>query len=504
MIVLGLDMGTTRCKASCIDATGQPQIVANRRGDLYTPSAIFFEDGRKPIVGVEALAEGLLQPEHVHTCFKRVLGSSDVLYTDVDGKAYTATDFQSIMIRAIKEDVEQRFNEEVDEVVITVPANFQDHKKQATIDAAQAAGLTVKKLLHEPTAAGIAYALDKKQDRCFVVYDLGGGTFDVSVMQTQGDSITVLNSTGRERLGGEDFNLCLEQAVVEQFAKDNGYTPTMDKDPLFFQELSEKVENAKIALSTKSQTRIVIGCRGQQSIVPITRDQFESLTKVLLKDTLDCTNQAVKEAGKSWSDIDTIIMVGGAVRMPAVQTALADISGIVPHCDIEPDRAVCYGAASQCAMELAKSGKTLMIGGRAIPTPKAFVQEVTAYGVGCCVAAKDGSLSNAVILPKGTALPTTRTDRFCLLHESQTEARIEILQGQEGNPRDECLSIGEIVLANLPVEHQKTKRIEIQYELDNNGMIRASGRDLVGGEYVEIAIDYCQGTKQQSTSQHAA
>jgi len=504
MIVIGMDIGTARCKVARIDETGRPQIVANRRGDLYTQSAIFFEEGQRPVVGSEAVAEGFLEPEHVHTCFKRALGSDEVLYTGADGRTYTATDLTSIMISALKEDVEKRFNEEVDEAVITVPANFQDHKKQAVINAAKAAGINVLKLVHEPTAAGIAYALDRNQDQCFIVYDLGGGTFDVSVLHVAGDAITVLNTAGVERLGGEDFNRRIEKLVVDQFVKDNGYEPTPDADPMFFQELAEKVETAKIALSDKSKTRIVIGCRGKQSIVEITSDQFETLTADLLQQTLECTTQAIDAAGKTWEQIDTILLVGGSVRMPAVANAVADLSGIVPHCDIEPDRAVCHGAALQCSIELAASGKTIMIGGRAIPAPAAFVQEVTAHGVGCCVAAKDGTLANAVILPKGTGIPTTKTDRFSLQYEQQTEARIEILQGEEGQPRDECLSIGEIVLTNLAVEHKRSKRIEITYSIDRNGMIRATGKDLVGGEQVEIRIDYSKGTTESAPVSDAA
>ena len=504
MNVIGIDLGTTRCKVAYLNETGHAQIVLNRRGDPYTPSAIFFEEGIKPIVGAEALAEGFLAPEHVHTCFKRVLGAPDTLYTGADGKTYTATAFQTILLAALKEDVESRFNSELDEAVITVPANFQDHKKQATIDAARAADINALRLLHEPTAAGIAYALDKQQDQTFLVYDLGGGTFDVSVLRTTGDSIQVLNSTGREQLGGEDFNARIETFVVEQFSKDNGYEPSPESDPLFFQELAEKVEQCKIALSEKTKTRLVIGCRGRQSIIEITRDQFESLTDDLLQGTLDCTRQAVEEINLSWQDLHTIILVGGSVRMPKVQSALGDLTGVVPHCDIEPDLAVCYGAALSCGMELALAGKTLMIGGRAIPTPKAFVQEVTAHGVGCCVAAKDGALSNAVILPKGTAIPTTRTDRFSLLSESQTEAHIEVLQGEDGQDRDACLSIGEIQLTDLPVEHRRSKRIEITYAIDGNGMIHATGKDLVGGQQVEIDIDYHQGTTKTEPGQSAA
>lgn len=494
MIVAGIDIGTTRCKAAVIDDTGRAQIVLNRRGDPYTPSAVYFEDGHKPIVGVEAVAEGFLDPENVHSCFKRVLGAADVLHTDTKGKTYTATDLTRVLIASIKADIETRFNEEIDEAVFTVPANFQDHRKQAMIDAAEAAGVRVKKLVHEPTAAGIAYALEKKQDFRFAVFDLGGGTLDVSIMESAGDTITVLNSTGREKLGGEDFSARIERLVIDQFVKENHYEPTVATDPMFFQELAEKAEQAKIHLSLKNKTRVVVGCQGHQSIVEITRDRFDSLTKDLLQDALDCTSQAVGEINLSFADLDTIVLVGGGVRLPAVMDALADHTGIVPHCDIEPDRAVCFGAAQMCAMEFANTGKTIMIGGRAIPAPKAFVQESTAHGVGCCVAEKDGTLRNAVILPKGTAIPTTKTDRFSIQNEGQTEARIEVLQGDEGQAHEDCLSIGEIVLTNLPPEHQKTKRIEITYAIDGNGMIRATGRDLVGGEQVEIRIDYSKST----------
>jgi len=500
MLIVGLDLGTTRCKAARIDETGRPQIIHNRRGDPFTPSAIFFEDGCRPIVGVEALAEGVLQPEHVHSCFKRRLGSPDVLYTDADGKKYTATDFQSLMIASFKHDIETQLGETLDEAVITVPANFQDHKKQATLDAAQAAGIKVMKLVHEPTAAGIAYAMHKKQDMRFLVFDLGGGTFDVSIVDKRGDSISVLYTVGREHLGGADFAVRIERSAVAQFTKENGFQPDAKVDALFFSELIEKAEQAKVSLSEKSTTRFVLGCRGQQSIIEISREEFEEQTKDLLSDALECTAAAVKDAGFTWKDLDSLLLVGGAVRMPAVTSALADLTGIVPHCDIDPDRAVCYGAALQCAMELARVGKTLTIGSRVIPAPRAFVQDVTAYDVGCATLNLDHVLVNSVIIPKGTAIPTTRTNQFKLEHEHQTEARVEILQGEDGQAREECLSIGEIVLTNLPPERVRSSRIEVTYSVDVNAMIRARARDLVSGQEREIRIDYRKGTEQSSQS----
>lgn len=266
------------------------------------------------------------------------------------------------------------------------------------------------------------------------------------------------------------------------------------------QELAEKAEQAKLALSEKNKTRLVVGCRGLQTIFEITRKDFEAWTSDLRAQTLECCKEAVDEIGLGWSDLHSIILVGGSVRMPAIQSELADLTKIVPHCDIEPDRAVVYGAAIQCAMSLASQGKTLLVGGRAIPTPDAFVREVTAHGVGCCVAAKDGQLTNAIILSKGTPIPAAKTDRFALQYEEQTEARIEVLQGEEGQSRDECLVIGEIALSNLPPERKRTKRIEVTYSIDKNGMIRATGKDLVGGEAVEINIDYSRGKTLQSPS----
>ncbi len=474
---IGIDLGTTRSKVAYIDETGRPQLLPSRRGDAYTPSVIFFEDGNNPIVGMEALAEGLIQPEHVLTCFKRGLGSDDVVYTDADGKQFTNTNLLTILIAHLKEDIEKRFNAEVNEAVITVPANFKDHQKQATIDAAKAAGLIVLKLLHEPTAAGIAYAIDKQQNQKLLVYDLGGGTFDVSILECKDDGIYILNTAGRERLGGEDFNDRIKQRVVAEYKKQTSYEPSVDSDPMFYQELSEKVEQAKITISQKSKTRLVIGCRGSQLIFELTRADFEAWTSDLRKETLICTTQAVEEAGLKWEDIDRIICVGGSVRIPAIENDLADLTGMVPHSDIEPDRSVVFGAALQCAIEQSTGGKTLMIGGRAIPSPQAFVHEVTAHRVDCCVVDADGQLVNAVILPKATSIPAQKTDRFALQYEGQTEARIEVLQGEEGQLRDDCLSIGEIVLSHLPAQRKQSKRIEVTYIIDTNGMITAVGQD---------------------------
>jgi len=458
-------------------------------GDFYTPSVICFEKGRPAFIGLEAFYEGLVHPDKVAANFKLKLGSNEVLYR---GKQdYTARDLAAAVISALKADVERRTNTTVDRAVLSCPANFRDDAKAALLEAAKTAGIEADGLISEPAAAGLAYSYEKRHDRRFVIVDLGGGTLDVSIIEVTGNSVTVEATDGVPKLGGNDFTQRVEKRILEQFEENTHYTPSRDADPLFFQELYQKAEAAKVTLTDRDKATVVIGCRGQQSILEIKRSDFVSLCKDLFDCCLACADKAVQGSGKKWQDIDSLVMVGGASRMPHLQEKLANATGLVPKMDIEPERAVAMGAALKARLVLGEKG--------VLPRSEIFVREVAAHGLGCAVLKPGGhgeeDLIQAVLITKNTPIPAQRTDHFFLEHEDQTTVVIVVAQGDDGKPIKDCLKIGELTLDNLPEEPKRTKRIKVDYSLDTNGMASVTALDLVGGTTKTVSIDCKQSVK---------
>ena len=492
IISVGIDFGTTRSKVAIVDQTEQPSSVANSRGDYWTPSVICFENGKPAFVGMDAMYEGLVHPEKVAAYFKLKLGSDEVLYKCK--QKYTATDLAAIMIKSLKDDVERRTNITVERATLSCPANFRDDAKAALLDAARKAGIEPDGLISEPAAAGLAYAFGKQYDSRFVVFDLGGGTLDVSIIEVAGDSITVLATDGVPKLGGNDFTARIEKYAFEHFIKETGYTPTKDADSLFFPELYQKAEAAKVTLSEREKAKIVVGCQGKQSILEMMRADFKSMCNDLTMQCIECCEKTVQGVGFSWKDIDSFVMVGGSSRMRHLQDMLADLTGLVPKMDIEPDRAISWGAALKARMVLGDKG--------VLPHTNIFLREVAAHDLGCGVLKPDGKgeddVIQSVIIPRNTPVPTQKSDRYFLQHEQQDVVDITILQGDGGLPMGECLKIGEIILEDLPKEPKRTRRIEVVYTLDANGMAQVKASDLVGGARKSVSVDCKDTVKQRS------
>ena len=481
---VGFDFGTTRSKAAVVDQTERPFSVQNSRGDFWTPSAIFFEKGKPTLIGVDAMNEGFVKPQDFVCNFKLKLGTNDILYRGLQD--YTATDLASIMLGELKKDAERRTNTVVSEAVFSCPANFRDDAKQALLEACRTAGIEPLGLISEPAAAGLAYAFSKGYDQTFAVVDLGGGTLDVSLMEVTGNTITVKATDGVAKLGGNDFTDVIERHVLEQFGKQAGYMPSIQADPLFFQELRQKAEAAKVTLSDREKTNIVIGCRGKQAILEIKRADFVSWCKPLFDQAIDCADKAIRGAGVAWRDVGSLIMVGGASRMPHLQQKLADLTGLVPKMDLEPDRVVAMGAALKARLILGEKG--------VLPHPNIFVKEVTAHGLGCAVLKPGGrdeaDLIQSVIIPKNTPVPSQRTDHFFLEHESQDSVTIVVAQGEESQPLKQCLKIGELRLDNLPKESKRSKRIKVDFAIDPNGMAYVTATDVVGQATKSVSVNY--------------
>lgn len=410
---------------------------------------------------------------------------------------FTPTDATATLVNSMKEAAEIHLGIEIAEAVVTCRANFRDDAKQALIEAFERSGVKVHLIMPEPTAAGYAYALHKRDEKALiVVYDFGGGTFDVSVIEVDGSQISVRATEGIPRLGGNDLNRCLKEHVLRELETVCGDRPTPESDPLLFLDLNHRIEAAKISLGNQKEVPIVVSYNGRQNVIKVTQHEFQAAITPLVQQSLEAVDGAVSAAGVAMQEIDRLLMVGGTSRLPFIQKQVTDHTGLVPRVDIDPEKAIAYGAALASVAELAKQGKTASFRGQVIPSPDLFVRDVTAHDVGCCVVDTSGSrkrLVNAVIIPKNTPVPCQRTDQFYLEHEDQTEACIEILQGEADADRDDCLLIGELLLDGLPKESKRSERIQVEYLIDANSMVTATAIDRVSSKRQTVSVEYKKG-----------
>ena len=503
--MIGIDIGTTCCMVAYVDPTGKPNIIPNSRGEHTTPSVIYLQDSAEPLIGTDAVEQGFLDPTNCVRNFKPKLGSTESLLNS--GRSFTPTDATAILIGRIKKDAEATLNREVTEVVATCPANCKDDAKQALLDAFEQNGIKVLKLIPEPTGAGIAYALEKQGSTItFLVYDFGGGTFDVSIVRIDGAQVSVLATEGVPQLGGNDINKCIENRLLDEIEAKFGKRPTPQDDPLFFHDISTRIEAVKISLGSRKEVPIVAAYNGGQVVVKLTQEWFHKAIEHLIQQSLEAVNRAVGAAGLAMSQINSLVMVGGTSRLSCIQDAVANATSLYPKTDIDPSKAIAYGGALACIAEMARDGRTATIGGQVIPAPDMFVRDVTAHAVGCCVVDSSGPnrrMIHSVIIPKNTPIPCQKTDRFFLEHDQQTAAKIEILQGKPNADRDDCLLIGELDLDNLPSEPQRTQRIGVEYIIDANGMVTATATDKVSGKTQTVSVDYKKGVKPKDKPQAA-
>ncbi|MFH1211328.1 MAG: Hsp70 family protein [Candidatus Woesearchaeota archaeon] len=501
--MLGIDIGTTRSKAAHIDPAGNPNIILNDRGEPFTVSIIHYEQRNAPLVGLDALEQGYINTDLCVRNSKLKLGTTENL---INGNPpVIATDAAAALIGYLKKMAEKQLGLQITECVATCPANFKDDSKQALLEAFERNGLKVLRLYPEPSAAGLAYALNKGSEKKCLIYDFGGGTFDVSILHVKGAQIIILATEGVPALGGNDINECLKKIVLDKAKAQWGKAPDLT-DALFRLDIDQRVEAAKISLNNRKKVSVVLHHHGSQAIVEVTQEEFYKSIDPLIQQSLDAVQKALKSVGLTAKDIDHLVMVGGTSRLSYIQQKVADFTGLYPKTDIDPDRAVVYGAAYACIAEMAKEGKTASIRGQVIPAPEIFVRDVTAYSVGCCVIDNSGSknrLINAVIIPKNTPIPCQRSDQFYLEHEDQVEARIEILQGEADADREKCLLIGELALKNLPKETKRSPRIQVEYIIDSNGMVTATATDKVSGTQQTVSVDYKKGIKPKDKPQAA-
>lgn len=503
--IIGIDLGTTNSCVSVLEG-GKPKVIENAEGDRTTPSIIAFTNDDEILVGQSAKRQSVTNPHNTLYAVKRLIGrkfKDDVVQKDISMVPYkiVAADngdawvevkgdkkappqISAEVLKKMKKTAEDYLGESVTEAVITVPAYFNDSQRQATKDAGRIAGLDVKRIINEPTAAALAYGLDKGVgDRTIAVYDLGGGTFDISIIEiadVDGEhQFEVLSTNGDTFLGGEDFDMRLIEFLAETFKKDTGID--LHNDPLALQRLKEAAEKAKIELSSSQQTEVNLpyitadATGPKHLVVKLTRAKLESLVEDLVTRSLEPVKQAIKDSGKSLSEIDDVILVGGQTRMPLVQKAVADYFGKEARKDVNPDEAVAIGAAIQGSV---LSGDTTNV----------LLLDVTPLTLGIETM---GGVATPLI-DKNTTIPTKKSQIFSTADDNQTAVTIHVVQG-ERKQASQNKSLGRFDLSDIPPAQRGMPQIEVTFDIDANGILNVSAKDKATGKEQSIVIKASSG-----------
>ena len=469
--IIGIDLGTTNSCVSVIEG-GEPVVIPNAEGARTTPSVVAFSKDGERMVGNVAKRQAITNPEKTISSIKRHMGSD--YKVNIDGKAYTPQEISAIILQKLKSDAEAYLGEKVTEAVITVPAYFTDSQRQATKDAGKIAGLDVKRIINEPTAAALAFGIDKEDDQKVMVYDLGGGTFDVSIIE-MGDGVQeVLATAGNNHLGGDDFDKKVMDYIVAQFKSETGIDLSNDK--MAMQRVKEAAEKAKIDLSGMTTAQISLPFITADATGPkhlettLTRAKFNEMTADLVEATMGPVRQAMKDSGLSMNDIDKILLVGGSTRIPAVQEAIQKFSGKEPFKGINPDECVAMGAAIQGGvLNNDVDGLVLL--------------DVTPLSLG--IETMGGV--NTVIIERNTTIPTKKSQIFSTAADNQTSVEVHVLQGEREFAKDNK-TLGMFHLDGILPARRGVPQIEVTFDIDANGIVHVSAKDLGTGKQQEISI----------------
>ena len=470
--VIGIDLGTTNSCVSVLEG-GEPTVIANAEGNRTTPSIVGFTKAGERLVGETAKRQAITNPDRTISSIKRHMGSD--YKVDIDGKAYTPQDISAMILAKLKADAESYLGEKVTEAVITVPAYFSDAQKQATKDAGTIAGLDVKRIVNEPTAAAFAYGLDKEDgNQKIMVYDLGGGTFDVSILDIGDGVFEVLATNGDTKLGGDDFDNALMNFMADQFAKENGVDLRADKMSL--QRLKEAAEKAKKELSSSQTTNvnlpfITVNANGPLHLnMDITRAKFDQLTSDLVQRTIEPMKKAMADAGVTMSDLNKVILVGGSTRIPAVQDAVKNVTGKEPFKGINPDECVSVGAAIQAGVLTGEVKDVLLLD----VTPLSLSIETL------------GGVATRLI-ERNTTIPTKKSQIFSTAADNQSAVDIHVMQGERQMAADN-ITLGRFQLTGIPAAPRGIPQIEVTFDIDANGIVSVSAKDLGTGKQQSITI----------------
>ena len=470
--VIGIDLGTTNSCVAVLEG-GEPVVIPNREGARTTPSVVAFTKEGERLVGEPARRQAITNPERTISSIKREMGSDHKV--TIDGKSYSPQDISAIILQKLKADAESYLGEKVTEAVITVPAYFTDAQRQATKDAGRIAGLDVKRIINEPTAASIAYGFDKDgKDEKILVFDLGGGTFDVSILELGDGAFEVMSTSGNNKLGGDDFAEILVNYIADEFKKTDGVDLRTDKMSL--QRLIDAAEKAKKELSSTTSTNINLPfitatAEGPKHLnIDITRAKFDELTKKLVDMTMEPTKKAMQDAGLKNSDIEKVILVGGSTRIPAVQEAIKKLIGKEPHKGINPDESVALGAAIQAGVLTGEVKDILLL-------------DVTPLSLG--IETLGGVSTN--IIPRNTTIPTKKSQVFSTAADNQTAVDIHVLQGERSMAADN-VTLGRFQLTNIAPAPRGIPQIEVTFDIDANGIVHVTAKDQGTGKEQTITI----------------
>lgn len=505
---IGIDLGTTFSCMAYIDDNGQPVIITNREGKRTTPSTILF-DGNTTIVGEEAKNQSIIDPPNFEQFVKRHMGERDYLFTTSDGEKYSPEAISAIVLAKMKADAEEFLGDTVDGAVITVPAYFNESQRKSTMDAGKIAGLNVIAIINEPTAAALAFGITRGSEKTqtIMVYDLGGGTFDVTVLKFENENITVLGTAGDRKLGGFDFDQRIINAVIED-AKEKGLN--IQNDAIARQDLQLKAENAKKTLSTAEKANIVLNIGGKPYKYTITREDFVDLIEPLLFKTVGSMETACDEAGLEYTDLDKILLVGGSTRMPLVRSSIEEETGITPSSEVHPDEAVAIGAAFHVLDTIKKEQEKNRRGEKSnkkvlnveIPeTAKNYTfTDVTSHGIGIVVSNENDEEINSVILPKNIQVPASYTNQYSTTVPYQERLKIQVTQGEEEDLRYVTI----IGTAEIEIEpREKIVGIEVTIACDENSIIHVKVIDLdLEKDLGEIYIDRISNLNEEEVKEN--